>query len=228
MGYSHTAVGAFTAAHGIDHHSALNQILMQARELQERLLEYTVAHSGHDPARDYLGMSQISREEDDLLDQLRGKQQEPSREEHLLLDLGHLFTHDIKRRLEEAFKDGEDEVTFDLDEQEIVADFDERFRGHADGLMHASDQDILLEVKAVTHEKLDQVRNSGRLPRPDYDQIQMYLAHSGLDEAHVIYVGRDTGEIYVHYVKPQKHIIDKLNTKAKRILERFDEEHEHA
>ena len=193
---------------------------LDARTLQQRLVRYTIENSGHESARDYLGMSQIYRDEDELVAMMSsGVQWRPEARDHLRLYCGYLFEDDIKERLVRAGLCTEKGAA----EREVVATFDERFRGHLDGVIKDGS---LLEIKSTFEDKLDRIRRDRRLPRAHYEQLQMYLFHGGFAErgktGFVVYVARDTGSLYVREVRPSDHVIEKLNDKAVRVLSRVD------
>lgn len=199
---------------------------MNAKEIERRLTKAAVETSGHDPNRyrtghggePYLGMSQISKSEDDLLAMIQGQGWQPTEEDHLRLRLGHVFEAVVEGLLFEAGLVEEDVIYGD--ELEVVAAFDERFRGHIDGYFPCG---ALLEIKSTYQSKLDYLMKQKRLPSRVYEQVQMYMAHGRFDEAYVVYIARDTGRMWVFYVRPNPVVQQKLNAKAKRVLARFDE-----
>ena len=203
--------------------------MIDARSIYKRLVRFTCQNSGHEAARDYLGMSQIYREEDELVAMMAsGVQWRPSARDHLRLYCGYLFEHDIKDRLIRAGL-CTDEALYPDDDGLVVATFDKRFRGHLDGTFPSGD---LLEIKSTYQDKLDHIRQTRRLPRSHYEQLQMYLFHGGFAErgrsAFVVYVARDTGGLYVREVRPNGHAIERLNAKAVRVLRRVDEQQQAA
>ena len=198
---------------------------MRAREIERRLTRAAVETSGHDPERyatgfnggPYLGMSQIGKKEGDLVAMMQGKGWQPSEEDHLRLRLGHVFETVIEGLLFEAGLVEEDVIYGS--ELEVVADFDERFRGHIDGWFTNG---ALLEIKSTFQEKLDRLMASRRLPGHVYEQVQLYMVHGGFKEGYVVYIARDTGRMWVCYVRPNRAVVEKLNAKAKRVLAQFD------
>ena len=203
--------------------------MIDARSIHKRLLRFTCQNSGHEAARDYLGMSQIYREEDELVEMLAsGTAWQPTARDHLRLYLGYLFEHDIKDRLIRAGLCS-DEMLYPDDDGLLVATFDPRFRGHIDGVFPSGD---LLEIKSTHHDKLDRIRRDRRLPRSHYEQVQMYLFHGGFAEqgrsGFVVYVARDSGLLYVREVRPNDRVIEKLNEKAARVLRRVDRQQQAA
>ena len=211
---------------------------MNARKLQHALTDFFAGHSGHDPDRDYLGMSQIALPEEKLLAQLRGDRWVPSTEDHLKLRLGHLHEAEIKAALEHLGHYASPEISagwlYDPTEKELVADFDSRFRGHTDGqfVTHQGEEHVLCEIKSIGGSRdkgwpLDDIAYSDGMPRqalPEkhFAQVQMYMRHGGYERCWMIYVCRSRGLIWTCEVLSDAAMQYRLDAKAKRVLERFD------
>lgn len=195
---------------------------MNAVDLREALEHYTVRNSGHEDQRNYLGMSQISKSEEELLRICTGDQWLPGLRDHLRLALGHVFEADMKDRLEGVFSDLGIEV-YSLEGETLEADFDSRFKGHTDGWLKWQGEEVLIEIKSTFDEKLQRIISERRIPRSDYDQVQMYLHHGGFQRAFVIYIARETGRMWVHEVTQSPGMIERLNTKARRVLAAYDD-----
>ena len=208
---------------------------MNARQLQHDLTDFFAGRSGHDPERDYLGMSQIAKPEEELLAMLKGKRWQPSRETHLKLRLGHLHEAEIKAALEHiSWHELKEEWSYFGKELEVVADFDPRFRGHIDGMFITAEKEhVLCEIKSIggSYAKgwpLDDIAlnddpPSVALPRKDFAQVQAYMRHGGYERCLMIYVCRSRGLIWTCEVRPDAAMQDRLDAKAKRVLARFDE-----
>ncbi len=186
---------------------------MNVSDLQNRLLEWTVAHSGAEK-RGYLGMSSIGECPRELYRRMvENGQRDWSIEMHLNCYSGYLFERDVRARLQAIG------AYAPVSEREIVADFDPRFRGHCDGeLMDGR----LLEIKSTVQANLDGIMASRRIPRRHFEQVQMYLHHGHYPAAVVVYVARDTGQMYVAEIRPAKEVVRNLNEKARRVLECVD------
>ena len=118
-------------------------------------------------------------------------------------------------------------------EQDIIADFDDRFRGHIDYCVGRT----VIDVKSVYYKKLVNVAYDGP-PFENVAQMQMYMAHGNFANGILIYVARDVphweweamrydkarfGAFHVVDVPRDQVLIDKLNTKAKMILDGVDQ-----
>ncbi|MCI0731815.1 MAG: hypothetical protein L0332_34545 [Chloroflexi bacterium] len=183
-----------------------------AQELTQQLLAWTVANSGHEAGRDYLGMSQIYRCPLDLYTELLTPGRKWATEDHLRFYAGYLFGRDVKARLAAIghLRPGS--------ERELVARFDTRFRGHTDGEVG----DDLLEIKSTNQHKLDEIIAGRRIPDAHFNQVQVYMAHGGYTAAMVVYVARDTNSIHVVRVTASLRVQERLNMKAKVILTHLD------
>jgi len=184
---------------------------MNANEISDQLLTWTIKNSGAEQ-RQYLGMSAISSCPAEIYRWMtHGRYWETSA--HLSCYSGYLFESDIKHRLMAIYggrlKPG----------RELVADFDPRFVGHTDGEL----DDLLLEIKSVTNEKLERIRHiDRRIPRNNYEQVQCYMRHGGYQWAVVVYVARDTGALWAADVPYSVSVAERLDEKARSILAAVD------
>lgn len=188
-----------------------NRPKLSASQIATALIDWTVQHSGFEE-RAYLGMSSIGDCPRALYRQfVLGRSW--NRAGHLMCYAGYLWERDIKQRL------GQIGLYADYSEREVVASFDDRFCGHTDGeLIDGS----LLEIKSVTQARLDTIRALGRIPTRHFEQVQAYLRHGHYERGIVVYVARDTDEIYVAHIKPNPEIADRIDRKARDILAAID------
>lgn len=196
---------------------------MKAADLKDRLVRHTIEHSGHDTDRTYLGMSQIDRREDDLVrEMVTGERWRPTDDQHLMLHLGRVFEASVQDRLWDLGL-----LVENSEERELVAGFDERFRGHIDGEIldraHGEREPECFDVKCISQFELQKRTSERRARDKDFAQMQMYVHHGGYERGHIIYVSRESGQIYVHEVRPVRSLIDALNAKARRVLAAVDE-----
>jgi hypothetical protein len=189
----------------------LNKSKFSASQVATALVDWTLRHSGFEE-RSYLGMSRIGECPRVLFDEF-STGREWDRQHHLMCYAGYLWEKDIKLRLREIG------LYTDFSERQLVAEFDDRFRGHIDGeLLDGS----LLEIKSVTQAKIETIRVTQRIPVKHFEQVQCYLRHGNYERALVVYVARDTDEIYVAQVKPVKDVAEKLDRKARDVLAAID------
>ncbi len=191
---------------------------MNAIDIYDKLLQYTIAKSGAE-RRAYLGMSRISDCPRVLYRELvAGGERDWSIAMHLNCYAGYLYERDIKERL------GNLNLYVPGSERELVANFDQRFRGHTDG---AISDGRLLEIKSTVQSNLADIIARHRLPYRHYQQVQIYLHHGGFPGAVVVYVARDTGNLHVEEIRPHPSVADDLNAKARRILDALDSPIDH-
>lgn len=178
------------------------------KQIKQALVDWTIQHSGYED-RSYLGMSRIGECPRLLYTDFINVQRDWDVAHHMMCYAGYLWESDIKSRLRAAG------LYADLSERQLIAEFDERFRGHTDGeLLDGS----LLEIKSVTQLKIEQIKSTRRIPIKNYHQVQVYLRHGGYKRAQVIYVARDTDDLFVYEVTPNREIQDLLDDKARQIL----------
>lgn len=80
----------------------------------------------------------------------------------------------------------------------------------------------LLEIKSTHSAKMEQIRAERRLPRRHFEQVQCYMRHGGYSEAVVVYVARDTGEVWVDWARQMEDVGRRLDEKAHRVLAALD------
>ena len=74
----------------------------------------------------------------------------------------------------------------------------------------------------MTQARIDTIRATQRIPMRNFEQVQCYLRHGHYERALVVYVARDTNELYVAQVKPVVEVADKLDRKARDVLAAID------
>jgi hypothetical protein len=180
-----------------------------ALDLKCQLLNWTMANSGAE-CRTYLGMSSIGECPLRLYNNLvHGR--DWSVGQHLMCYLGYLHERDILARL--AALNGSQ-----LGPSREFSDFGGRFQGHSDGEW-AGD---LLEIKSTMAEVLGHIQQRGRIPRRHFWQVQTYMFYGRYACALVVYVARDTGDLYVAQIRRLDHIGEEARLKASAILEAVD------
>lgn len=186
---------------------------MNASEVREQLINWTVLHSGHDATRRYLGMSRIAECPHVLYHEVIDGPAKPNPAQYLTFYAGYLWERDIKQRLEEIG------IYAPMSERLIVCDFDPRFYGHSDGETTGG---RLLEIKSTVQVNLEEISANKRIPRRHFQQVQMYLHHGKYPAALMVYVARDTGQIHTAEIRPMRDVAEDLNRKARMILAAVD------
>jgi hypothetical protein len=106
-----------------------------------------------------------------------------------------------------------------LDRRELVADFDDRLRGHTDGLTEWGD---LLEIKSVSSHKFELVTYHGRALHEHIGQVQLYMLYGGWRFTWFVYVNRESFEHRVVRMAFDNKAAQGLVEKAKRLLSKID------
>lgn len=177
-----------------------------------RITEYIAEHSGFEDRRKYLSLSHISecprkavREYMDGFDvEAHTHRMAFAGYEHerslitMLTDLGLLERVNV----------------------EVAAPFDERLRGHLDGIWRGN----VIEIKSVNDRQYRKVvEKSDKVLWKHFVQVQMYMRYAELRNAFVIYRNRETYEhmvIGVPYIQAQA---DKFEERARHILAAIDD-----
>jgi len=180
--------------------------------LLTKIIEYITENSGFELKRSYISISHLS--------------ECPRKIVREYLDGFTLEEH--THRMAYAGYESEDNMKnmlrllgfLETENVEVVAPFDERLRGHLDGVW----EDSVIEIKSVSRRQFDKiVQKTDRIPWKHYVQVQMYMRYSGLGRALVFYRNRETYEhmvIAIPFNGPQAL---KFEDKAKHILAAIDD-----
>lgn len=183
---------------------------MRAETLKQALQD-AVVHTLED-GRDYLGMSQIGRCSRELYEQMVYGQRQPWGRWLWLCHEGYVHQADVLERLRQ------ERVPVLNANRELVAGFDERFRGHIDGEVDGD----LLEIKSVNDwAALREIVERGPRPR-DRDQVQAYMRYGGYARALIVYKARQSGELWVCWESLDEERGAALERKAQAVLAAVD------
>jgi len=185
------------------------------KQLIQKLTDYTRVNGGHE-TRHYLGLSQLHRDEEELVQDMINGSQEASDADVLKLALGYVVEEDIRKRLEGIG------LAMPNTSFEIYADYDQRVKGHIDGMTNKGNQ--IYEIKSCVQAQLDFIRNNGdKLPKRHFNQVQAYMHHGRFKSCLMVYVARDTGEIWTKEVFYLPVVGASIEQKAKSVLKMYDD-----
>lgn len=202
---------------------------MQARDLSARLTDWmrNPERDKNYEYRDYVGMSAIGgcpRQS-----YFRFMDPEPPDDRmNWYAWVGYTFEYAIVDLLKGAgFK-----FHPDVEQHDLVANFDPRYRGHIDHLL--ADK-TLIEIKSVYWDKYLRLREQGRPEALHYDQCQAYMRHGKFPRAIIIYTPRDIPHrewddshrgnflsFWTYDIFRNERRMDELDQKAKAILAAID------
>ena len=133
----------------------------------------------------YLGMSSIGQDSDKIYLTMLKPAEVPSDSLCWYHWAGYMF--------EVAIMDALAAYGIPLDpaasQREIVADFDNRFRGHIDGA--TKDGKTVIEVKTLTWRKYQTVREKNAAYSEHIEQVLCYMRHGGFERGLIVYAPRD-------------------------------------
>lgn len=168
-----------------------------------------------EPRRDYLGMSQIGKLcERRLWLTVNGADRLP-------VDgcLARRFANGHNR--EEIIVNDLRLAGFKVDgQQNEYSDFDGRFRGHCDGVIHGVTNDPhILEIKTANDANFKAFVKHGAKHRPEYfAQMQCYMGYGRLGRSLFIVENKNNQELYTERVYFDEKVFESLKAKAGRIL----------
>lgn len=168
-----------------------------------------------EPRRGYLGMSQIGKPcERALWLDINGAERVPTPGRTArIFDCGHATEARVIADLRAA--------GFVIDgDQDGFEDFDGRFRGHRDGVIHGvTKQPHLLEIKSANDASFKNFKKNGLKSKPVYEaQMQCYMGYGGQERGLFVVENKNNQEIYTERVYFDRQKFDDLKAKAGRIL----------
>lgn len=184
---------------------------MDAMTFQNKITEYVRNYSRLDLKRDYLGISKIADcPRRAVLEYRNGIT--PTEESYRNSYMGYEQETGVIVMLTGMAMLRRQNI-------EVVAPFDSRLRGHLDG--DISDGE-LIEIKSVSLNKFQKIRENKRALTKHYIQVQLYMRYGGYKEAFVIYRCRETYEHEIICVEYSHNSASKYEAKAKRMLAAID------
>lgn len=167
-----------------------------------------------EPARDYLGMSQIGNPcRRAVWLGMRLRCERPGKLWRVF-QMGHLMEDLVKKMLRAAGYG----ITR---EQEEFTDFDGRFRGHCDGVISGVTQrDHVLEVKSASASNFEKIRKQGVCKsKPVYEaQIQLYMGYAGLERGLFAVMCRNSLDLYTERVHFDEEKFERFRNAAWDLL----------
>ena len=189
---------------------------MRADELDRQLRKAYLDNSLHETSRDYLGMSGAG----ECPRSWYWRTVDPIRDERMTWYAFTGYMHEF--RLLELL--GVKQVR-----RSLVADFDNRYRGHTD---HELPDGTLLEFKSVSWERYLKLFADGKGDWKNRSQCQAYMRHGIFPHAVLIYVARDIPWYAFDFSSPKPFFtidvwrhegwMDELDEKAKMVLACID------
>lgn len=189
----------------------INLPIFKPVDFEGKIMAHLRQKSGLQLNRQYMGMSQIDKCPR-LLYNLWFAGADNSDFSHRMAYTGYLHEWDVLNRLREM-------GLAKLDRREVVADFDDRLRGHTDGLTEWGD---LLEIKSVSSHKFELVTYHGRVLHEHIGQVQLYMLYGGWRFTWFVYVNRESFEHRVVRMAFDNKAAQGLVEKAKWLLSKID------
>lgn len=177
---------------------------MLTRDLQDKITNWTVANSGYERHRPYIGLSGIGDCEQVIYDRFRNGEK-IAVAEHFKTRI----SYELEGRLVERLR----AMKIYTPGEEIVL-FDGLVQGHTDGIIGGSD---LLEIKTVPIERF--LPEGKKLPGRVFWQVQAYLHYTRRRYAHVMYLARDTGLVWTTGVTANSDMAAKIEAKLGRLVD---------
>ena len=195
-------------------------VIKDACELVERVYQACADKANAEPPRTYLGMSSIGDPcERKLWLAYQGVPKKPiSGQRARIFANGHAVEARVVADLRAA--------GFEIDGQQLeFVDFDGRFRGHCDGVIHGvTAKPHVLEIKSANDEHFNKFVRHGIENSPAYAaQVQCYMGYAGLKRALFVVENKNNQKLHMERVHFEPARFENLRLKAWRILEAISE-----
>jgi hypothetical protein len=101
------------------------------------------------------------------------------------------------------------------------SDFDGRFLGHCDGIIHGvTKEPHVLEIKSANNDSFKRFEQHGLASVPAYaGQVQCYMGYAGLKRALFVVENKNNQQLYMERVHFDPRVFEALRAKAWMILE---------
>jgi len=187
---------------------------MNADLITTRILDQIEKESGLELARTYLDISKIAGCPRAAVNEYNSGLT-PTPTGHRMAYAGYEQERSIARLLCNAgvFQEGSAG-------REVVAPFDDRLRGHIDGLTINNE---LLEIKSLSIKKFEMLQAANLPLKNHVVQTQLYLRYGHWKKAFLIYRCRDTYEHAVMPITYNEDMAVRYERKAKQILQAIDD-----
>jgi hypothetical protein len=187
----------------------------ECQKIIDRVMDVSLRRNQAQPAREYLGMSQIGH---------------PC--EHMLwYNLIYPGNGRVDGRLARVFEVGhvtEERLIKDLreagytigGEQETFSDFEGIFRGHCDGVIYGvTKEPHILEIKSANDNSFATFKKRGvKFHTLYYAQVQCYMGYSGLERALFVAENKNNQNLYMERVYFDNEFFEGLRNKAYGII----------
>jgi hypothetical protein len=109
-------------------------------------------------------------------------------------------------------------------QQTEFTDFDGRFGGHCDGVIHGvTKRPHILEIKSANDAAFKNFKKQGLKFKPVYEaQMQCYMGYGGQERGLFVVENKNTQELYTERVYFNQAQFEELKAKAQRIVEAVD------
>lgn len=191
--------------------------MMPVSDLVQSFQRVVIAESGFESKRNYLGMSHIGDCPRTLYENFLAAQT-PSYRTHASAFTGYMFEKKIMGWIADRRIDGLTLVPGSIN-GEIVANFDSRYRGHIEAELC---DNLLLEIKSLNARRFQELIKKNSIPTKHFLQVQTYMKHSGLRNAVMVYVCRETMEFEIRPIPYNIRVAENLDKKAREVLAAID------
>ncbi len=182
--------------------------------LSEKIYRTIIKNSKLDLIHKYIGMSQLHGCAQEIYKSYFFPMN-PSYNDYRNSYRGYFFEREMKKILIESGVMEQDS------ERELFAPNSERISGHTDGETHDG---ILIEIKSVSQEKFERIRNDGKLPYKIFHQCNTYMGYGNYNKCKCIVFSTGTFEHIILDVNFNYKIFGDAQTKANYILGCIDSE----
>lgn len=186
---------------------------IRALDIKQALVAHTVAQSGYDTHRDYIGLSQLHKCSVEIWNAY-WEGNSANLQQKLLCYKGYQMEHDLCNRLSAIYPEG-----FEVGAVRTIMAYDGLVQGHPDGYLHG----YPLDIKTVDDERFIPT-NLRTMPYRVRLQMQAYLFFLPASFGYVVYESRDTGAIEVFTIPVDRYLQLQITEKVVELVNAVKEQ----
>lgn len=177
------------------------------KEIEQKLTDYTIAHSNYDEKRNYIGLSKIVEPVEKIIEHYQKGMFATDREK-LKCYKGYQMEADLVLRLKKIYGN-----RIQLGKEKEIVAYNGNVKGHPDVWL----DEISVDAKSfLKDEWLPKPKEN--LPSRIFWQMQGYMLYSNTDCSYVIFESRESGIIVCRKVLPYPKVQKQIDDKIKQAL----------
>lgn len=176
---------------------------MNPKNIEQQIIDYTIQHSQYDTHRNYVGMSQVIKTKEEIInDFLQGTEVDANHK--LKCYKGYQMEKDLVNRCKSIWGER-------ISHRELEA-FGGIVKGNPDFFL----DDYPVDVKSILLD--EHFPEKRKIPKRSYYQMQAYLLYAKIGKGFLVYESRETGSIKVYVVYENINVQQEISLKIEEVV----------